>query len=201
MEKIKKAAIALLLCSTPFVGAQGADKDGRFAIKGAGTASCERYLEERSRRSEPYYLIAGWLNGYLTAANQYSDETYDLAAWQNSKLLNALLETHCKANPKQKIHVAVRAMVERLRTERLREMSMLVEARAGKERIRLYQETLRRIQTKLANLGFYTGKADGRFGPGTRKALEAFQAAHNLKITGLPDQTTIYSLLVTLAKK
>ncbi|MCF6354988.1 MAG: peptidoglycan-binding protein [Candidatus Polarisedimenticolaceae bacterium] len=200
MNKMKKTALALLICTAPFA-ALGADKDGRFAIKGAGTASCERYLEERGKRSEPYYLIAGWLNGYLTAANQYADETYDLVAWQNSKLLNALLETHCKANPKQQIHIAVRAMTEGLRAERLREMSMLVKAKSGEEEALLYQETLRRIQTKLANLGFYTGAADGQFGPGTRKALEAFQTQHKLKVTGLPNQTTIYMLLITLAKK
>ncbi len=200
MSKMKKTALALLICATPFA-ALGADKDGRFAIKGAGTASCERYLEERSKRSEPYYLIAGWLNGYITAANQYADETYDLAAWQNSKLLNALLETHCKTNPKQQIHLAVRAMIEGLRAERLRKMSMLVKAKSGEEEILLYQETLRRIQTKLANLGLYKGGADGQFGPGTRKALEAFQTKHKLKVTGLPDQTTIYMLLITLAKK
>ncbi len=200
MDKMKKTAIALLMCTTPFI-AQGADKNGHFAIKGAGTATCERYLEERGKRSEAYYLIAGWLNGYITAANQFSDETYDLVAWQNSKLLNALLETHCKANPKQQIHVAVRAMTEGLRAERLRERSMLVKAKANEEEVLLYHETMRRIQTKLANLGFYKGGADGQFGPGTRKALEAFQNKHKLKVTGLPDQTTIYMLLITLAKK
>lgn len=40
------------------------------------------------------------------------------------------------------------------------------------------------IQTALKNAGFYTGKIDGDIGPGTKKAVEAFQQANNLKVDG-----------------
>jgi len=197
---LKNVLVAALMCGVP-LAAVGADKNGRFGIKGAGTASCERYLEERGKRSEPYYLIAGWVNGYITAANLYEKDTYDLLAWQDSKLINALLETHCKKHPKQQIHLSVRSMVEQLKKSRLREMDVLVEAKADKNSIRLYRDTLRRVQTKLVEQGFYKGGVDGKFGLGTKKALEVFQLKHKLKKTGLPDQTTLYALFVILAEK
>lgn len=40
------------------------------------------------------------------------------------------------------------------------------------------------IQTALKNAGFYTGEVDGKIGPKTKKAIEAFQKANNLKADG-----------------
>jgi murein L,D-transpeptidase YcbB/YkuD len=40
------------------------------------------------------------------------------------------------------------------------------------------------IQTALKNAGFYTGTVDGKIGPKTKKAIEAFQKANNLKPDG-----------------
>lgn len=60
-------------------------------------------------------------------------------------------------------------------------------------------ETLRRgdkgdnvvaLQTGLADLGYYTGKLDGKFGAGTLKAVKAFQKAQSLKVDGLAGKAT-----------
>jgi peptidoglycan hydrolase-like protein with peptidoglycan-binding domain len=40
------------------------------------------------------------------------------------------------------------------------------------------------IQTALKNAGLYTGNIDGKIGPMTRKAIEDFQKANNLKVDG-----------------
>lgn len=40
------------------------------------------------------------------------------------------------------------------------------------------------IQTALKNAGLYTGPIDGKLGPKTKKAIEAFQKNHNLKADG-----------------
>ena len=40
------------------------------------------------------------------------------------------------------------------------------------------------IQTALKNAGFYTGKIDGKIGPGSKKAIEAFQQSKGLKADG-----------------
>lgn len=41
-----------------------------------------------------------------------------------------------------------------------------------------------KIQAALKNAGLYTGKIDGKIGPKTKKAIETFQAQHNLKADG-----------------
>ena len=40
------------------------------------------------------------------------------------------------------------------------------------------------IQTALKNAGFYTGKIDGKIGPGSKRAIEAFQQSKGLKVDG-----------------
>lgn len=46
------------------------------------------------------------------------------------------------------------------------------------------------LQERLAQLGFFTGTASGSFGPATKSALEKYQAARNLEVTGILDKDT-----------
>ncbi|MBI3252859.1 MAG: peptidoglycan-binding protein [Candidatus Omnitrophica bacterium] len=41
-----------------------------------------------------------------------------------------------------------------------------------------------KIQTALKSAGFYSGNVDGKIGPASKKAIEAFQKANNLKADG-----------------
>ena len=41
------------------------------------------------------------------------------------------------------------------------------------------------LQMKLKDLGYLNGRADGVFGSLTKQAIEAYQAEHNLEVTGL----------------
>jgi len=47
-----------------------------------------------------------------------------------------------------------------------------------------YKPAGREIQAALKNAGFYTGSIDGKIGPKTKKAIEAFQSANGLKADG-----------------
>jgi len=46
------------------------------------------------------------------------------------------------------------------------------------------------VQARLKNLGYDCGKIDGKLGPQTKEAISAFQAKHNLQVTGTPDDDT-----------
>lgn len=55
------------------------------------------------------------------------------------------------------------------------------------------------IQTALKNLGLYTGKIDGKLGPGSKRAIEAFQKQNGLKVDGKVGPKTWAALSAHLA--
>lgn len=193
---MKSPPVALILsCLLSPVALQAADEEGNFSVKGAGLASCEQFVAERTEKSNVYWMFGGWLDGYLTAINQFAPDTYDIAPWETTDLLAALIENHCRQNPEQNFFYVANALAGRLMEERLQTKSQPVEARAGDRSIRLYQETLRRVQQALKDRGHYTGTVDGLFGPQTQRAIEDFQRKAELEVTGLPDQLTLLRLL------
>ena len=56
-------------------------------------------------------------------------------------------------------------------------------------------EEVKKIQTRLAELGYYTGAVDGSFGDATEKAYRAFQEAAGLTVDGIAgsDREVLYS--------
>ena len=48
-------------------------------------------------------------------------------------------------------------------------------------------EDVRRMQTRLTELGYYTGEITGNFGANTKSAVEAFQADFDDEVTGVAD--------------
>jgi len=51
------------------------------------------------------------------------------------------------------------------------------------------------IQSRLRDLGFFLGSANGSFGPATRDAITAYQRTHNLAATGTLTPEQIAALL------
>ncbi|MET0986007.1 MAG: lytic murein transglycosylase [Steroidobacteraceae bacterium] len=63
--------------------------------------------------------------------------------------------------------------------------------------IRLHRDQVLALQTKLTELGFDAGNADGVLGPGTRKAIRAFQQSRKLVADGYPDAELLAALGVS----
>ena len=58
----------------------------------------------------------------------------------------------------------------------------------------MYRETIRRLQVRLTETGFFNGRQDGRFTEATKTALGAYQAEIGFESTGFPDQATLWRL-------
>ena len=172
-----------------------ADPAGSFAVDGIGTWTCQQYIEERGKQSNYYFMFGGWVDGYLTAINAYSPDSYDLTPWETTDLLMALIERNCKERPDEQFVGMVVAMAKKLKETRLAAPSPIIEASANGQSVKLYQDTMMKVQQALVDAGFYSGTVDGQFGPMSQSAIEAFQSARKLQVTGLPDQLTLLALL------
>lgn len=186
------ALVAAAAAPAP-VGA--ADGSGRFALRGVGLATCEQFLQAAEERQENILLAGGWLEGYMTAINQLMPETFDIAPWQNTDTVLALVKHNCERNREQRFFAVVTAMIEFLAENRLKEQSDRVIAEADGQRVALYSEIMKDVQQNLIDKGHLQGNADGQFGAKTKAALEEFQKKENLQVTGLPDQVTLWRLI------
>lgn len=192
---MKRVLLALVAACTMVTAAHAATADGKYVVKGAGNGSCARFHSEREKKSLVYALFAGWIEGYLSSYNEHTAKTFDIAPWQNVDLLAALLDNFCKEHPDISFKNAVDSLINALAPNRLQTASERVEADAGKNKMMLFEAVLVEVQKALAKQGYYKGKVDGQFGDGTRTAIEAYQKAEGLQVTGLPDQLTLYRLL------
>jgi hypothetical protein len=184
--------VGMLLAASPVFAADSAD---RFALRGAGLAKCEQFLKALQERQENVLVAGGWIEGYITAVNQFTPETFDIAPWQSTQVLLGLVSRNCERNPQANVFQIVDSMRNFLHPNRLLAQSERILAEAGTNKFYLYQETMKDVQQKLIDQGFLTGVADGQFGPKTSAALEAFQKAKQIEPTGLPDQNTLFQLL------
>jgi hypothetical protein len=184
------AALAVLAGS-----ASAGTRDGRFGVEYTGRTTCEAFLKAQAARSADYGRYLGFVEGYLTAANRYEPNTFDVAPWQDPRAFGLMLMNHCRRDPKEMLLAAAQKMVVALLPRRLTEFSPLYEVGHGQVRVEVYEAVLRNVQTELAKKGHYAGKVDGKYSTELRSALEAYQTSARLTPTGVPDQPTLWLLL------
>lgn len=198
---LRTLALGLLLCPwlTMPVTAHAADSEGRFAVKGAGAARCEDFLAAREGRGKRYFMYAGWVEGYLSAANLYERESFDLAPWQNTEVLVTLLARVCRQAPEESVHTALGGMMQLLYPTRLQRRSPLLALETDGQGVALYAEVLQRVRTRLAKDGYLDAGAADAASPSaldaaTAEALARYQQARAIPVTRLPDMLTLVHL-------
>lgn len=190
---------AMLTAVSP--AAPAADANGDFATLGGGSVSCAQFLKVRAVKSNEYFLLGGWVDGYLTARNEFDPDTYALTPWQSLEFLAGSLANWCKQNPDKPFLQAVASMAAALKPQRLTGKSERVQITVGGVRQDFFVETIRRIQQALAKAGFFSGAVDGKFGRDTSVALRDFQAKYGISVSGFPDQLTLFRLFYSPANK
>jgi len=195
------AAIALsaiaLSAIDPLPNAHAADASGKFSIRGAGLLKCAAFVASREERSDLYYLVGGWLDGYITARNQFQADTYDATTYESSELLLLVMENHCRSHPQDAVFAVVNTLMERIHPERMRAGEPMVTIEEGERRTSLYRQTVHRMRGALAQRGLLEASATGGFDEPVRRALAAFQKQAGFEPTGFPDQATLWRLLST----
>ena len=191
-----KGSVVAIFCVTAFLGtAHAADDAGNFAIKGGGQQTCAALLKAYETKSPDLGLYAGWVDGYLTGINQFTPQTYDMAAWQTSDTLLAMTQAVCKQLPAEKRVIdAFVEVVRAIQPGRVVKMDALIALMHEGKGTAAYSSVIIQMKERLVGQGFDPGSTDDSFDALTAKALAEFQKAKGLAETGLPDQQTLYVL-------
>lgn len=185
-------ATALLLFAAD---ACPADKQGLYAMRGAGLISCELFVREREARGDVYLMTAAWIDGYITGTNQHAPQTYDVLSFEGTELLMAILNEHCKENPSDPVVGVATSLFRKLWPDRVIEKADKTTITSAERKATHYVELIKRVQKKLQAKRFYSGQISGTYSPQTAKAVKTFQKSIGLEATGFPDQLTLWRLL------
>jgi hypothetical protein len=191
---LRKIIVSLMI--TFSLTAFSADKEGKFAVKGAGKRDCSNFLEAANKRNTDLYLYGGWLEGYLSSYNQFQTTNYDIVPWQTTELMLTLLQRHCKNNPEVKFLSAVNSLIKTLYPIRLETENELVRIDVNGAQTYFYVDILKRAKERLKKLNYITGDVTDKFTEQDATAFEQYQKAVGLKVTGIPDQFTLTSLFL-----
>ena len=195
IRPVRNRAGILAVCGLLFIqSALAADDKGQYGVRGAGLVSCFIFEKERELRSQTYHMIAAWMDGYITARNEYADDTYDTASFESTELISALVSEHCKKHPETSVFTVVNALIKQIAENRLRSPSQKTEIAIDDRKVLLYEEAVRRMLEKLTKDGFYNGEINNIYSPQAQEAIQAFQKSIGLKPTGFPDQLTLWRL-------
>ena len=98
------AAAFLLFFALGMDDAGSADANKRFSVRGLGTKTCSKYLEERNLDAKQAELdYSNWFTGFITAYNWLKPDTYDISQNHNAHGLLVYLDLYCGKHPKSKI--------------------------------------------------------------------------------------------------
>jgi len=186
--------LTLLLSASP---ALAGGKSGRFAVEDVGRATCAAFVQAKASKSDAYQRYIGFVEGYVTAANRYEPNTFDLTPWHTSDAYALILEKNCSDTRHAKMNLAMVAqeLVAAMRPLRLADYSDMVAVRDGSHKADVYATILKRAQMELARRGLFHAAPDGKFSPETKTALIEFQKTARLDPTGVPDPATLWVLL------
>ena len=199
-----RAAVSITVISAfAIAGVHAATPQGRFAIEGAGLATCKAFTEARNQRSpddknaaavDSYARFIGWVEGYLTGVNRYLGDTFDIAPWQTPELYGVIIGEHCEKNPNDRLFEVVQKMVVTLTNDRMNSPSEMVTLKFKDRSVNIYTEVVRRAQDELKKQNLYRGEVNGQWDEATQKSVAFYQAAVGLQDTGLPDPLTLWLL-------
>jgi len=164
------------------------------AVESLGVRRCADLIRAQSEDETLYAAYGVWIGGYLTAANAYEADTFDLTPWQPVELATAQIAAACKQQEQATIATVTASYVQYLKAGRLTENSPLIRLRAGDRAMFIYRAVLGDIRERLVARGATISDPAGTFGNSFGQAMLAYQRSNNLPQTGLPDAQTLTRL-------
>lgn len=198
MRFILAAVVGFAALVSHAPGAAAADAQGRFVPKGYGSLPCTQFIKLlQDKKEAEISQVADWLNGFVSAYNVLTAQTYDVSPWHTDSVVIELVARACDQNPKEALVNAAHGIVRLMGETKLAAAEQLIEVKSGDRTVRIYPTVLKQAQATLVKLGLLAGTPDGSYGPKTKTAIEAFQDRVKLQKTSVPDVDTIFALFLT----
>ena len=192
---LRSVSLAAALVFATGTAAEAADAQSRFQAYGLGRLPCKRFVEICEAKKEECKLTGTWMEGYLSGFNALNKDTFDILPWQPPELVAEFTYNVCKQNPDAPVLEVVNELIRGLLVpQRVKSAAERVRIGEGDQAVGLYRDTIRALQERLIATGHLDGKADGAFGPSSKRAVEAFQKEMGLPATGVPDQRTLLAV-------
>lgn len=201
--RLRRSCLALLVVGLAVTNAvHAADRQGRFAVRGAGSLTCKQLItglesKDPAVRREMVLLHISWLDGYLTSLNRTAADTFDAVPFVSGADMLAVVLTQCRSRQDSLVEVVLHNTIAAMSASKVGQDSPVVTVTVGKRSCALRRHTIIAIQRKLIEHRLLTGKPDGLFKDATRKALAGFQRSVKHEATGFPDIDTILKLLLS----
>lgn len=192
LAAVVAAATTLMLGPAP---ASSSAAGGLFAVEDSGRMPCPAFVAAKARGGPGFTRAIGFVEGYISAANRYEANTFDLSPWHNGQAYALILEQHCKTHRGDTIGMAAQRLVIALQPLRLATPSRLLTVGDGPQRTLVYEAIIKRAQAALTRRGLYRGPASGAFDAATRAGFVKFQRTAGLEPSGVPDPATLWKLL------
>lgn len=194
-------SIVSLVFSAAFLGAAAggaaaSDVNGNYAVIGAGAQSCASFRQAAADGGPTLLNYISWLQGYLSYMNRATPETYDAMPVSEAVGFAQMVLRVCGQDDTQTVEMAALKTLNVFAPLRVQVESPLVQITWNEKQLTVRQETIRVVQAKLQERGFYSSAVDGTFGPKTAEAIIAFQKSKGIPETGLPDAVTLANLLI-----
>ena len=177
------------------VRAQAADTNGRYVVRGVGSATCEVYLAGlKDPAVAPRNLT--WLLGYETATTQAAAQTFDIMPTNGTMDFANVVTLLCRSNPKQTLVDAATQAVLTLQPLRQVTETPLVTFQFQGKSVQLRQGAAQQLAAALAAKKLYKGDTSGQPNADFYKAIKALQEREKLTVTSLPDIDTFIRAVI-----
>lgn len=187
---------ALLVAGQAFA----VDAKGSYSVRGIGSQSCESVVESAEKDPNAGVALASWLLGFMSAANRYEKDTFDLVPLTDARAVTSIAIALCRKNPQSRVESVVTDMLRAFARARVKSDSPVVEMKSGETTASTRMETLLAVQQGLNQRNLLKAKADGAYGPQTEAALKEYQKAEKIPVTGVADSATIVRMLIEQAQ-
>jgi hypothetical protein len=194
----------LILAASLFAAApaMAADQQGDFAVHGAGSQTCQQYLDaiQAGAGSQEVLIYVSWAQGYISSINRNLQGVFDSLPTSSANNIATLLSRICRDRPDSAYESAVVGLINAFAPMRLGVNSPVIELNRGDQTLRVRKAALAQVQRYLKETGRYGGNVDGVFGERTAEAITAFQAEAEIPQTGLPDLNTFAAILARIVQ-